>query len=155
MQQILIAHRGNTKGPNLKLENQPDYIESALSEGFDAEVDVWYVDGVLYLGHDHPSYPITIEFLRRDRIWCHAKHLEALEFLLQNKCHVFSHDRDDYILTSKGFIWAYPGVKLSGHTVAVMPERTVYTDAELQKCTGICSDFVARYFSRSLGVPRQ
>ena len=38
---IFIAHRGNTKGPNKELENTPGYIDEALDNGFDVEVDIW------------------------------------------------------------------------------------------------------------------
>ena len=35
---ILIAHRGNTNGHNL-LENEPSYIDLAISKDFDVEID--------------------------------------------------------------------------------------------------------------------
>ena len=34
----LIAHRGNTHGPDEGKENNPDYIDKCLSEGYDAEI---------------------------------------------------------------------------------------------------------------------
>ena len=36
----LIAHRGNTHGPDDDKENNPDYIDKCLSGGYDAEIDV-------------------------------------------------------------------------------------------------------------------
>jgi len=39
---ILIAHRGNWKGPSEK-ENDPEYLEQALKHGFDVETDIWYI----------------------------------------------------------------------------------------------------------------
>ena len=41
MSPILIAHRGNTRGPKPEKENQPEYILQAIQEGFDVEIDVW------------------------------------------------------------------------------------------------------------------
>ena len=38
----LIAHRGNTHGPEEDKENSPDYIDKCLSEGYDAEIDARY-----------------------------------------------------------------------------------------------------------------
>ena len=32
---ILISHRGNLNGVNVKKENSVDYIEEALDQGFD------------------------------------------------------------------------------------------------------------------------
>ena len=60
----LIAHRGNTNGSFESYENEPMYIDKAIQEGFDVEVDVWYVDGVLYLGHDKPQYGINFRWFR-------------------------------------------------------------------------------------------
>ena len=75
----LIAHRGNTEGRNRDLENHPDYIKSAIDQGFDAEIDIWLVDG-LDLGHNQPQYSIDIDFLFEylDSLWIHCKNLEAL-----------------------------------------------------------------------------
>ena len=52
---ILISHRGNLDGPTPKEENRIEYIENALGEGYQVEVDVWWWDG-FYLGHDEPEY---------------------------------------------------------------------------------------------------
>lgn len=38
---ILISHRGNIDGPNVKMENDPRYIENTLGKGYNVEVDVW------------------------------------------------------------------------------------------------------------------
>jgi hypothetical protein len=45
----LIAHRGLFNGPDVNLENRPQQIETALSRGFDCEVDLWIVDGNMFL----------------------------------------------------------------------------------------------------------
>lgn len=139
---ILIAHRGNTNGPDPSRENSPEYIDLAIHNRFDVEIDVWGVDGRLWLGHDGPQYQIDVQFLkdRSSKLWCHAKNLEALKFLVKNRFHVFSHENDDYILTSKGYIWAYPGKPVDEDVICVMPERGGYAT----RCLGICSDFVAQ-----------
>jgi sulfur transfer complex TusBCD TusB component (DsrH family) len=143
---LLIAHRGNTHGPKPEYENAPDYIDAAISKGFDVEVDVWFNDGQLSLGHDFPQYKISETFLfeRAAMLWCHAKNLEALIFLTKKSIHTFSHDKDDYVLTSKGVIWAYPGKSITAETICVMPERACYSLEELIKCRGVCSDLVSQ-----------
>ncbi len=57
----LIAHRGNTQGPNPERENSPEYIEEALNAGYDVEVDVWYdcATEKFWLGHDEPQYDVS------------------------------------------------------------------------------------------------
>ena len=87
-------------------ENQPDYISQAIQAGFDAEIDIWYQDG-LYLGHDNPEYEIDLDFLfmLHDKLWIHCKNIQALSFLSEIKeFNTFWHEKDSYALTSKGFI---------------------------------------------------
>ena len=51
----LISHRGNIKEPNPKMENSPSYIDIAISSGYDVEIDIRFIDGKFYLGHDDPD----------------------------------------------------------------------------------------------------
>ena len=60
---ILISHRGNLNGVNVKKENSVDYIEEALDQGFDVEVDVWNISGSYFLGHDEPQHLVKKDFL--------------------------------------------------------------------------------------------
>ncbi len=144
---ILIAHRGNISGPNKDLENNPDYLLSALDLGYCVEADVWYVDNKFLLGHDSPVYEVGEKFLMNERIWCHAKNLDALEIMLSNsKIHCFWHQTDDYTITSKGHIWAYPGKKIGKNTICVMPENNGYNTL-WSNCMGVCSDFVEKYIT--------
>ena len=59
MGKILISHRGNTVGKLELYENEPSYIHKTLLEGFDVEVDIWYIENNWYLGHDNPQYKIV------------------------------------------------------------------------------------------------
>ena len=51
----LISHRGNINGRIENYENNPDYIDDTIRLGYDVEVDVWMIEGVLFLGHDEPQ----------------------------------------------------------------------------------------------------
>jgi len=135
----IISHRGNLDGPQIEFENEPSYIEKALNIGLDVEIDVWSVDGKLYLGHDKPIYNIDVSFLfnNYNRLWCHAKNVEALQFLLNGGMHCFWHENDKYTITSKGKIWVYPGQPLIKGCVALFDS---YTKEELKVVYGICSD---------------
>lgn len=147
MYPILIAHRGNTTVSCPEKENSPEYIDNALQQGYDVEIDVWLIDNTLYLGHDKPQYEVKLEYLQNPKLWCHAKNINALILLTKHKetIHSFSHNIDDYILTSKGIIWAYPGRPIDSNIVCVMPERANYSYKDLKNCLGICSDNVEFY----------
>ena len=143
---ILISHRGNINGPLEKKENSPDYINEALKLGFDVEVDVWVEFGELYLGHDHPKYIINESFLENEKLWCHAKNIESLEYMLKNKkIHCFWHQNDDFTITSNGFIWTYPNKKLTPRSICVLPEIQKKFTVNNEDFYGICSDYISKY----------
>ena len=64
----LISHRGNTTGKT-EHENDPEYIISALDQGYDVEVDVFFRDNNFWLGHDNGKYRVNLEFLNDSRLW--------------------------------------------------------------------------------------
>lgn len=146
---IFIAHRGNYKGDDPLKENSPEYIEEAISAGFDVEVDAWLIDGKWMLGHDFPRYEVPLSFFERASIWTHAKNLVGYVSLYNNsKAHVFWHNKDDFVFTSKGIKWANKGI-LTHDGVMVMPE---YNDYHMQMYRlghlsplGICSDDFSKF----------
>lgn len=141
---ILISHRGNIDGKNPEQENNPDYINEALHAGYDVEIDMWWVDGRIFLGHDKPQYEVSDDWLaeRMDRLWVHCKNVELVNWIRSTDLHWFWHEEDTFTLTSKGFVWVYPGKQPIIGSIAVLPE--IYDDYVLQ-CTGICSDIILKY----------
>lgn len=136
---ISIAHRGNTEGRNKDLENHPNYVSNAIHQGFDAEVDVWLFDG-LDLGHDKPQYSINIDYLIgfSEQLWIHCKNLDALFFLSEfPELNIFWHQKDDFTLTSRNFIWTYPKKPVTSLSVLVMKDATKYSGSD---CYGLCAD---------------
>ena len=141
----LISHKGNIDGPDPSKENTPDQIEYCVKNGYDVEIDVWFVDGKLWLGHDTPQYEVTWLWLSglRSFLWIHCKDFKTLTKFVDNASgyNYFFHRQDDYTLTSKHFIWAYPGKMYGNNTVI----NVVGEPGEsLGECYGICSDYVGR-----------
>jgi len=142
---ILISRRGNTNGQFETYENEPTYIDRAISDGFDVELDVWMIEGVLFLGHDKPQYGVTQHWFseRYDKLWIHCKNVEAMEwFNIIGGFNYFWHEEDTVTLTSFSHIWAYPGKQPINNSIAVMPE--IYSE-EVSHCKGVCSDYVKNY----------
>ena len=142
---ILISHRGNIDGKIPELENKPSYIEDAIKLGFDVEIDVWVIEGVLLLGHDEPQYDISQDWLnkRYERLWIHCNNIEAMEwFNMIGGFNYFWHQEDTVTLTSMNVIWAYPGKQPIKGSIAVMPE---INNDNLDNCIGICSDYINDY----------
>jgi hypothetical protein len=142
---ILISHRGNITQPNPNLENTPDYIQAALKEGYDCEIDVWFLNGSFWLGHDFGVYKIDKSFLINSHLWCHAKNIDALKEMTKNRMiHCFWHQTDDFTLTSQNFIWCYPGKEIpSSNSIVLMTEKHPrLSNAPLTGYAGVCSDYI-------------
>jgi hypothetical protein len=143
---ILISHRGNTNGKFESWENEPTYIDKAISEGYNVEVDVWCKDNTLWLGHDKPDYVVDFRWFRDrlSKLWVHCKNIEAVLYFKECGYNInfFWHENDTVTLTSKGYIWAYPGKQPIKNSIAVMPE--INNDKTID-CLGICSDYIERY----------
>ena len=140
----LIAHRGNIHGPNEELENNPNQIDKCIELGYDVEIDLRYdeLSKNIWLGHDLPQYPITWDWLnqRYDKLWIHCKDFKTLnEFSSKTKeYNYFWHQDDDFTLTSRGYVWTYPGKEVGVKSVLV----DLNGDSIDQECYGICSDYV-------------
>jgi len=146
---ILISHRGNINGRDDSLENNPTYIDYAISKNFDVEIDVWVKDNMLWLGHDLPQYLIEFTWImdRFPKLWIHCKNIEAMIYFKESKKPVnyFWHQEDDVTITSLGYFWTYPGKKLTHNSIAVMPEIKYFD--EINIAYGICSDYIETYKS--------
>ena len=142
----IISHRGNLSGSNPIRENSVDYIEEAIDQGFDVEIDLWVEDDEFYLGHDDPQYFVTPGWLNKykDILWIHCKNREALEKLSTSmiEFNYFWHQTDKYTITSKGIGWIMIGEYPYSNGIIVLPEIADYYDVSenLQKGFGICTD---------------
>ena len=144
---IYIAHRGLLNGPSIEWENRPQAIEEAIAVCGNAEIDLWMVDGKYKSGHDKPQYDISWKWLcdNSRKLWIHCKNirvLESMNLIYFRGFNYFWHEEDTVTLTSKGYIWAYPGKQPIENSIAVLPER--FND-DISKCVGICTDYVLKY----------
>ena len=144
----IIAHRANINGPDLERENSISNIRQCINSGFDVEIDIRLIENNLYLGHDKPVELISKEtlFEIKEKSWIHCKNLEAMSYFHKygEGFNFFWHEKDSYTLTSKGFIWAYPGKELSHGCICVMPEfknkKNIY-DFKKNIAAGVCTDY--------------
>lgn len=141
-----ISHRGNLNGKNPQRENSPDYVEEALKKGFDVEIDMRFHLGKMYLGHDIPQYEINDDWLSKhhSNLWIHCKDSDSLDYCMNMGYHCFFHNIDAYTITSRGFVWAYPGMSIASRVcICVMPEKKEGSvGLSIHKYYGTCSDFI-------------
>ena len=138
----LISHRGNITTVQPEKENTPDYLETALKK-YDCETDVWFNNNKFYLGHEGPIKEVSKEFVTMPGLWCHAKHYASLQALLDVGAHCFFHQKDDYTVTSKGYIWAYPRQKGDKNTICVHPHELPIE--WVKKFYGVCANNIKDY----------
>jgi SAM-dependent methyltransferase len=157
----IISHRGNLSGANPDRENTVNYIEEAIAEGFDVEIDLRVKDGQFYLGHDGPRHHVTMEWLGKyiDVLWIHCKNREALEKLSSSviKFNYFWHECDRYTLTSKGIGWVLVGQYPYSNSVIVLPESIDlyrYQPEYIESSYGICTD-TPLFYKNEFGVKNE
>jgi len=138
---IVISHRGNINGPDILTENNPEHIDKLISKNIFVEVDVWFVDGNYFLGHDSPTYLVDYSWFDKNKnyLWIHAKNQKAFELLFCKKnLNVFWHENDKMTLTSKGYMWLYPeNFSKKGITVVLNKPN----QENLKKMFGVCTDY--------------
>ncbi len=149
----IIAHRGNLNGPNENTENDPIQIDRCIRRKLDVEIDLWIENG-FWLGHDSGNYKVDLNWLleRKNSLWIHCKNMEALCHLKLNapELNFFWHQSDDYTLTSKGWLWCYPGRPVAVSelhksdlpAITVMPENISFDTVNF---SGVCTDYPERY----------
>jgi hypothetical protein len=149
-----ISHRGNLNGPNKEIENTKEQIKKVIELGYDCEIDLWYIENDIFLGHDKPENIVSLDFLLKykNNLWCHCKNHEMLEYLNINNfdLNYFWHQNDYYTITSKGYTWVYPGKQLIKNSIFVLPEYTNFSKNSILKnmnIGGICSDYILNYIN--------
>lgn len=153
----LISHRGNMVGPVPSRENVPSYIDTAISAGYEVEIDIRYIDGKFYLGHDTPDYEVSENWIkkRKDSLWIHCKNLEASTFFSKTDIIFFCHTSDSFVLTSNNYVWVHD-LKMSIDDRCIIP---LLDDTDISKYKNrlvyaICTDYInfAEYDLKQKGL---
>ena len=83
-----------------------------------------------------------VEFLKNDRLWCHAKNSDALYKMIENSVHCFWHDKDDYTLTSQNVIWTFSEKRTTRNSIIVCQDEEQTKLYKSMPIDGICTDYV-------------
>jgi len=144
----IISHRGNIDGIISNKENRPSYIDCAIQLGLDVEVDLRYLNGNFWLGHDTADYIITAGWIakRVNSLWFHCKNIDAVHKLkeLPYQIKYFCHTSDPYVLTSTGHLWVHDLSTTLNHN-CIIP---LLGNADIDLYQGspvyaICTDYVS------------
>lgn len=143
----IISHRGNIRGSIPDKENRPSYIDCAIGNGYDVEIDVRSINGKLWLGHDTPDYMVTIDWIlkRSDNLWIHCKNLDCAKFLFnyRNMVKYFCHTGDNYVLTSTGHLWVHDlSTTIDDLCIIPLINKNEIFNYRGEYVYGICTDYV-------------
>ena len=136
----IISHRGNVRGPIPDKENRPSYIDCAIGNGYDVEIDVRLIAGQLWLGHDELQYKVEHSWLqpRKEYLWIHCKDLAAAKECWEYQS--FCHTSDPYTYTSTGKIWLHDiSMKIDNNVIIPMIDDIDYAPMK-GKPYAICTD---------------
>ena len=143
----IISHRGNTCGPDSKKENTPAYIDKALEEGFDVEIDLRKIKDTFYLGHDKPLNEVSFEWLenRKKYLWIHTKNFNAFESLLEisRGFIFFYYTCEPLVLVSNGKIWCHRINEITYPANCIVPllSKSSLQENNQTKWFGVCTDY--------------
>ena len=142
-----VSHRGNFEGPNKARENEPAYIDEALSYCDSVEVDVRMVGDTLFLGHDYPQHKVSAAWLneRHNKLLMHLKDIRSLKFNLRHSLqhwHYFCHAVDPFTHTSHGLMWLHDIALEPDHsTIVPLMTRDLVMSYQNRNILAICSDY--------------
>ena len=143
---IIISHRGNIRGEVPSRENAPSYIDCAIGNGYEVEIDIRSISGELWLGHDEPQYKVTHKWLeeRKENLWIHCKNSDAAKECYKYKA--FCHSTDSFVYTSTGKIWLHDFKHIVDENIII----PLITNGDLesfvhlyQNAFGVCTDYPA------------
>jgi len=148
----IISHRGNLNGPNPNEENKFEYLLKAFQLGYIVELDLWKVNGKLYLGHDSPQYELDETIFINSKLLnnslIHCKNSDSLKYMISLNLNLecFAHQEDDYAFTNKGTLLIHPNTKdVIKEGIIMMPERGSFTENDIKNVYALCTDYPIKY----------
>jgi hypothetical protein len=144
----IISHRANINGSNTAKENKIQSIVKCIEKyKLDVEIDIRGYNNKIYLTHDDNKKGLLstkkIEILKKYKkyLWVHCKNLEAIIYMQKNlkDFNYFGHSNDDFVLTSKKYIFTKPGITGGKNVICVMPELS-NTPIDFNSYYGILTD---------------
>ncbi len=142
----IISHRGNIRGPILDKENRPSYIDAAIGNGYDVEIDLRLVNNKIWLGHDEPQYKVEYKWLslRKQYLWIHCKNVDIAYYLkdYKDEFNYFCHQSDSFTLTSTGHLWVHDlNGTINKSSIIPLINKESVKDYKQYNCYGICTDY--------------
>lgn len=140
---IVIAHRG-LAGNDTDLENDVDQINDLYKNySIISEIDFWHINGKDYIGHDIDLKELNFNKLNSLDHLFHAKTFESAIRLQEMNVHWFFHDKDDFCITSHGFLLGFENVikKQNKFKTICVTNKTSPKNIDFNKFDAIVTDY--------------
>jgi hypothetical protein len=148
---IYISYRGVFDGQNFDKANTVDQIGRAFNAGFGCMVDIWRVDGIMYLGSDEPVTIVTEKYLQGNKFWLNVRNVECQEWIVTQSAKLypnyfwFNNDMENTPTeTSSGKLITPGNVPVNNTSIIFLPEipdRGLLSTVHL-RCYGVCSNYL-------------
>jgi hypothetical protein len=148
---IFISYRGIYDGNNFQDSNTPNQIAKAFGMGFSCMVDVWRVDGKLYLGNDQPITEVTASYLQGKKFWINARNTAMQSWIATQSSTLYPNwfyfpgmPPPAYVVASNGKLITPGTVPINNNSVIFLPEIDdlgMFSTVKL-KCFGITSSYL-------------
>jgi hypothetical protein len=149
---LYISYQGIYDGTNFEHAGTPDQIGKSFNHGYSALVNVWRIDGQIFLGVYQPITHVSEKFIQGPRFWLNCMNEEMQQWIVTQPPKLypnyfwFPNAQENTNATTSGGQIITPGtVPVNNSSIIFLPEiqdRGMYTTVKL-RCYGICSNYAS------------
>jgi len=147
-----ISYLGIFDGKDYEDSNTPPQISKALQAGFSCLIDVWRVNGVLYVGTEQAMIEVTQKYIQGPRFWINAMNTEMQDWIVTQPTKLYpnyfhfdaSTPPPPYATASNGKLITPGTVPINLNSVMFLPEindRSLLTMVKV-RAYAICSTYL-------------
>ena len=147
-----ISYQGIFNGTNFEDAGTPSQITKSFNAGFSCLVNVWRIEGILYLGVTQPITQVTEKYLQGPRFWINAMNDDMQTWIVTQPIKLYPNyfwfptaTESTPVTTSSGKIITPGTVAINNTSIIFLPEitdRAMFSTVHL-KCFGICSNYLS------------
>ena len=147
-----ISYQGIYDGTNFVDAATPKQITKAMNAGFSTMVNVWRIEGILYLGVFEPITVVTEKYLQGPRFWINAMNTEMQEWIVAQPTKLYPNyfwfpdaTESTPVTANNGKIITPGTVAINNNSIIFLPEiqdRGMYSTVHL-KCFGVISNYLS------------
>jgi len=147
-----ISYQGIFNGTNFEDAATPTQITKSMNAGFSTMVNVWRIDGVLFLGVTQPITEVTEQYLQGPRFWLNAMNNEMQVWIVTQSSTLYPNyfwfptaTESTPVTASNGKIITPGTVPVNNSSVIFLPEiqdRAMFSTVHL-RCFGVCSNYLS------------